>query len=192
LLLLLAGEAQAHRLEAQVFVRPFGFIQVESWYETGDIPKAAKVEVFGPNDELLTTGRLDDKGTFLFPYEESGPLRIVVNAGAGHLATEHVKTDELARAVENTRAIRTWIACATPTPAPLLAAPLLVEIRAAPPMSPIAPRDTGPQYGRLLLGVGILLGVATAALGLRRMRGATPATRLRAVDSERPPVSPPG
>jgi hypothetical protein len=170
-LLLLAGEAHAHRLEAQLFVRPFGFIQVDSWYETGDIPKAAKVEVFGPNGELLTTGRLDERGTFLFSYAGSGPLRVVVNAGAGHLATEHVKPADLTRAAEDTRAIYTWIACLTPSPSPFLATPLLVEIRAAPSMPPVAPRDTGPQYGKLLLGVGILLAVAAAALGWRRRRG---------------------
>jgi hypothetical protein len=171
LLLVVAGEAQAHRLEAQIFVRPFGFIQVESWYETGDIPKAAKVEVFGPGGEKLTEGRIDDKGAFVFSYTGTGPLRVVVNAGAGHLATEHVKPADLVRAAEGTRAICTWVACATPSPAPLVATPLLVEIRAAPSLEPITSRDTGPQYGKLLLGVGILLAVALGALGLRRLRG---------------------
>jgi len=174
LLLVLAGEAHAHRLEAQLFVRPFGFIQVDSWYETGDIPKAAKVDVFGPNGALLTTGRLDDKGTFVFPYEGSGPLRVVVNAGAGHLATEHVKSADLVRAAEDTKAIYTWIACITPSPSPLVATPLLVEIRAAPPMPAVTPYDTGPQYGRLALGVGILMAVAVAALGRRWLRGPRP------------------
>lgn len=170
--LFLADGARAHRLEAQVFVRPFGFIQVESWYETGDIPKAAQVEVFGPDGAKLTGGRLDAQGVFVFPYKGSGPLRVVVNAGAGHLATEHVKPEDLARAAESTRAIFTWIACVTPVPAPLVAAPLLVEIRATPTMRAPSLHDTGPQYGRLLLGVGILLAVAAVALGLRKLRSA--------------------
>jgi hypothetical protein len=177
LLLLLAGEARAHRLEAQVFIRPFGFIQVDSWYETGDVPKAARVEVLGPNDEKLTEGRLDDQGSFVFPYKGSGPLNVRVNAGAGHLATVRVKPEELARAAKETEAICAWVACVTPTPSPFLTAPLLVEVRSVPArISPASPH-TGPRYFRLLLGAGFLLAVAVVAAVRHRIRGPRPIQR---------------
>lgn len=173
-LLCLTGEARAHRLEAQAFLRPFGCVRIESWYETGDVPKAAKVEVFGPDNKPLTDGRLDAEGVFAFPYAGEGPLRVVVNAGAGHVATMRIKPEDLARAAADTRALQTWIACITPSPAPFVAAALLVEVRAAPaePALPTPPRETGTQWRNLGLGLGILFAVGAAAmLGLRRLRG---------------------
>lgn len=39
---------RAHRLEAEAILRPFGVVQVESWFETGDVPKSARVESSAP------------------------------------------------------------------------------------------------------------------------------------------------
>jgi len=169
LLLTLTGEARAHRLEGQLFVRPFGFIQVESWYETGDTPKAAKVEVFGPDGAKLLEGRLDAAGAFVFPYKGSGPLRVRVNAGAGHLATMNLTPAELGSA-----AFCAWVAAVTPSPSPFLGAALLNEPEVPTPTpAPLATvHETGPQYGKLLVGVAFLLAVAGAARLLRRRRPA--------------------
>ena len=78
--------AWAHRLEAEAVVRPFGTVQVETWFETGDSPKAAKVSVFGANGQRLTEGQCNERGVFVFPYSGNEPLRVVVDAGAGHRA----------------------------------------------------------------------------------------------------------
>lgn len=174
-LLLAAGEAHAHRLEAQAFVRPFGMVRIESWYETGDAPKGAKVQVFDAADALLATGRLDGDGVWAFPYAGAGPLRIVVNAGAGHVATVRVQPEDLARGAAESRALGTWLACVTPTPSPWLAAALLVDPAATPAPGPAPaapPRATGPQWRNLALGLGVLVVVMFLALVVRKRRGA--------------------
>ncbi len=174
-LLAAAPSVQAHRLEAEATVRPFGIVQVESWFETGDVPKAAAVEVFRGGGERLMGGKTDDQGMFIFAYADAEPLRVVVNAGAGHRAEVQVKRTDLERNAVATRALQTWLAGMMPEPSPYLAAALLVEVRsegtpALPPASPTAERQTGPQFGRLALGVGSLLLVAGGAVLLRRLR----------------------
>lgn len=166
-----AGRAHAHRLEAQAFLRPFGFVQIESWFEGGEVPRAAKVEVFGPDGKLLTEGRLDAQGVFIFACSAEGPLRVVVNAGGGHAATVQIKPEDLARAAAETRALRAWIACITPVPAPLVAAPLLLEVQAAPPApEPAAPPSRGTQWGKVAIGIGALFLIAGAAAARRWAR----------------------
>lgn len=63
-----AGRANAHRLDAQCFVRPGWQVQVESWYETGEPPRGARVEVFRADGQLLTAGKLDMNGVFGFSF----------------------------------------------------------------------------------------------------------------------------
>ncbi len=83
--LVCCGTAQAHRLEAEYRVLPGKKVQVECWFDlTGDAPVGAEVQVFLPNQSLLTRGTADAKGVFVFPYEEAADLTIVINAGAGH------------------------------------------------------------------------------------------------------------
>lgn len=170
-----AGPAQAHLLEAQAFLRPFGFVQIKSWFEGGEAARAAKVEVFGADGKLLAEGRLDDRGVLVCACPAEGPLRVVVNAGGGHLATVQIKPEDMARAAAETRAVRAGIACLTPAPAPLLAAPLLLEVQAAPP----APHDPAPppraaQWRNLAIGLGMLFAAAAVAVLLRRRRGGSP------------------
>lgn len=138
-----SGDARAHRLDAQVFVGPSGQVRVESWFETGDLPKGAKVEVFRVADgKLLFEGKIDTEGNFVFTYSETEPLRVVVYAGAGHRAEVLVKKAELEAAMKRPAAA--------------------VE---APPE-----RATGPQSWKLILGVGLLLSVAGGAWLVRQVR----------------------
>src|SRR5262249_32830035 len=59
---LFPGSASAHRLEAEAIIRPHKVIQVESWFETGETPRSAKVAVYRADGGTLSEGRLDDKG----------------------------------------------------------------------------------------------------------------------------------
>src|SRR5262249_31919876 len=62
--------AHAHRLEAQAAIRPWGQIQVESWFEGGESAEGARIAVYCGNGKLLTEGRINDKGIFLFAYSD--------------------------------------------------------------------------------------------------------------------------
>src|SRR5262249_1644338 len=115
-----ANPAFAHRLDAQCFVRADWQVQVESWYETGEAPRGARVEVFRADGRLLTTGNLDKNGVFVFPYKEVQGLKVVVTS-VGHRAEAAVTTEALERAVACTCA-----ACMAPAP-PFMAAALLTS-----------------------------------------------------------------
>ena len=84
-LLFAAGTANAHRLEAECKVLPKEKkVKVESWFETGDSPKNATVQVFRSDKTLLVEGKLNDDGVFTFRYDTADTLGIVVNAPGGH------------------------------------------------------------------------------------------------------------
>jgi cobalt/nickel transport system permease protein len=83
--LVFSGTAQAHRLEAEYRVLSGKRVQVECWFDlTGDAPVGAEVQVFRPGHNLLTKGKADEKGVFVFPFGEAEDLTVVINAGAGH------------------------------------------------------------------------------------------------------------
>lgn len=76
--------ARAHRLLAECRVLPGQMIQVEAWFDAGGGPSAgARVQAY-QGDQLLTEGKLDKEGVFVFGYEQPDELRIVISAGAGH------------------------------------------------------------------------------------------------------------
>lgn len=153
--------AFAHRLDAQCFVRPSWQVQVESWYETGEAPRGARVEVFRTDGQLLTTGKLDRNGVFVFSYKELQALKVVVTS-VGHRAEAPVTAEALERA-----AVCTCVASLPPTP-PFLAAALLSSPETSgsahnEPIQlaePIADHRSSVRWGNALLGVGGLLAVA--------------------------------
>lgn len=164
--LLFPGTARAHRLEAEAVIRPHRQIQVESWFETGETPRSAKVAVYREDGKVLAAGRLDKNGIFVFSCQTVEPLQVVVDAGAGHRVETAITAEQLTR-----YDLSTCVACLSG--APFLAASLLVPIHGAgkpPAPQPIVQRETGMQLRNLLIGVGILLGVALAALQWQRMR----------------------
>ena len=164
----MASPAQAHRLDAQCFVRPGWLIQVESWYDTGEPPRGARVEVFHADGRLLTTGTLDRNGVFVFSFAEVESLKVVVTS-VGHRAETTVPAEALARFT-----VCSCAACLAPAPMPLLAAALVSpsletrhereELHRA--SEPILHHDSPFPLVGLLAGVGILLAVA-ALVGFR-------------------------
>jgi nickel transport protein len=164
------GPALAHRLDADCFIRPGWKVQVESWFETGDSPKGARVQVFRSDGQLFAEGRLDGQGVFVFSFTEVEPLRVVVSAGAGHRAEVKVSAEALRRTV-----LCTCAACVSSSP--FLTAPLLAPVRTKRESMPSASDDSNepdpwshsealaqhrgafPPQGALA-GVGILLAVA--------------------------------
>jgi len=162
------GVARAHRLEAQAFVRPFGVVQVESWYETGESPKGARLEVFGPDGMPVAEGKLDANGVFTFRYAGAGPLRVVVSAPGGHRAETTVPHGELVGGI-----VAGWFAGAVPAPTtPYVTATFFWEPGGGPlpTPAPTVERPSGPQTGRLLLGVALLAALAGGALLLKKAR----------------------
>jgi hypothetical protein len=83
----LAGNAQAHRLDAEAKVRPDRTVQIEAWFDlTGDPAQHAHVQVSRLDGHLVTEGRTSERGVFVFtPPPDAETLRAVISAGQGHV-----------------------------------------------------------------------------------------------------------
>jgi nickel transport protein len=159
-LVLAAGDAHAHRLDAQAFVLPNHQIQIESWFSNGDAATNASVQVFGAHGQLLTEGQLNPQGIFVFPYGDADHLKIVISAGAGHrkeLALSISALTAAASAPEKATKSSVRDNAATPTPVPL------------------AERAAGFPVKDVLIGIGFLLALAAFVLSVRN------AQKLRAL-----------
>ncbi len=75
-----AGTARAHNLNGEYRVLPGKTVRVESWFETGEAPKSAQVQVIRANGEVLAQGGLSSQGMFVFRYEEPEALDVVIDA----------------------------------------------------------------------------------------------------------------
>lgn len=173
LVLVPASPARAHRLLADAMPCPFGLVQVESYFETKNFPHGARVRALDPQGKLVAEGVVDDKGIFVFAYAGTGPLHIVVEAGEGHRAEAEVSAADLVRCQ-----ISTHLAALTPSPSPFLAAVLWQPPgMTAPPTvesTPLTEHRTGIPIGGLILGVGILTGIAILSVIWRKVRGRRP------------------
>jgi nickel transport protein len=144
--LLLVGNARAHRLEGEYRVLPGGKVQIESWYDlTGDSARGAEVRVLRADGQLLTEGRTNDEGLFVFAFARAEPLQVVISAGAGHRKELAIPAAELAGSA------------------------------AAPEAASSAPAERADRSSRVevkdvLTGVALLLAVAAFALSLRNAR----------------------
>jgi len=97
-LLAASGRAYAHRLEAQCFILPGWRVQVESWYETGQAPHGAVVQVYRTDGEMLIEGNVNKHGVFVFPFDQVEPLKVTVTS-VGHRAEVIISAETLRRAV---------------------------------------------------------------------------------------------
>jgi nickel transport protein len=89
------GVAAAHSPVAEFRVLPGKRVQVEAWFDVTKEPlKDAKVTVL-QSSELLTDGKMNENGIFVFPFEKAEAMRIVIDAGAGHRAELRVTAADL-------------------------------------------------------------------------------------------------
>lgn len=138
----LTAPAQAHRLDAQAFLLPGKRVRVESWFSSGDPAHGATARVFGRGNQLITEGKLDQQGVWVFSYTDQLPVRIVVDAGAGHLKElnfnaadfDSTKSDPLSDAL------------------------------------PLADRSAGTAMRDIVAGVGFLLALGAFVLAIRNGR----------------------
>ena len=150
--LVLAGKSEAHRLEADYRVLPGGKVQVESWFDlTGESPKGARVRVMHADGRLLTEGRLDENGIFIFSFTHPESLKVMVSI------TEHRK-ELMIPASELSRGLETQSSAASD----------VGDFSSAP--VPLADRSPRVQLKDVLAGIGFLLAAAAFILSLRNAR----------------------
>jgi hypothetical protein len=152
MMLVMADQAQAHRLNAEASVLPNRSIQIESWFSTGEAAKGARVQVFRDGGQLLTEGRLDDQGIFIFSYKEPQALKIVISAGPEHRKELSIVASELPGAGQ-----------------PDLAASAPSEGIPGVPV-PLVKRESGISIKDVILGIAFLLAAAAFWLSWRNAR----------------------
>ncbi len=85
LLFLFAADAHAHRLSADADYRLVRKVKVASYFSDDTRPKGALVQVYHPGEEKpFLEDHLDAEGELEF-VADLQPLRVVVNAGEGHV-----------------------------------------------------------------------------------------------------------
>jgi hypothetical protein len=150
-----AGTARAHRLDAQAFVLKDRKVQVEAWFPSGVPARGARVQVLRAGGELLTQGKTNEEGIFRFTFDEPEPLRIVISDGAGHRKELSLSSQDLARPIS--------------PKAPGGTAGSTQEEDAGKPVI-LANRNSGVPVKDVIVGVGFLLAVAAFFLSLRNAR----------------------
>jgi hypothetical protein len=97
-LLLTAGPAPAHTLFVRYQVLPGNRVQVSSFYRKNDVAALAIVNVYRANGQLLReAGVMDEKGVFIFSYQQAEDLKIVV-LHDGHRGEKAIPANELTQA----------------------------------------------------------------------------------------------
>ena len=94
-LLMTASHAQAHRLHADVYVLADRQVRIESYFDDDKPPQGAAVEVRRSDGSLLAEGKVDDKGHFVFRFDEAESLEVTINAGVGHQKTILIPRERL-------------------------------------------------------------------------------------------------
>jgi hypothetical protein len=80
----MAGQARAHRLEADFKILPGGRIRIETWFDTGESPFNARILVHDGNGQKIAEGPVDENGCFEFTAPKVENLHVVVSDGTGH------------------------------------------------------------------------------------------------------------
>jgi len=111
LLSLTAWSAQAHKVNMFATVEGDN-VFLEGYFLDGKKPKNCEVTVYDSNNKQLLTGMTNDEGQFTFKNPATGPLRVKLDAGEGHLKEITLTADELG--LENAGAIEITSPMATP------------------------------------------------------------------------------
>jgi hypothetical protein len=150
----LAGNAEAHGMEAEYRVTPGGKVQVECWFDQGgESPRRARVEVFRSDSTVLAAGQLDEQGLFVFSCATAEPLRVVITAAGGHRKELAIPATALAQVLDQK---------------PQEAAP--ATRRETTEVLPQADRSSRVSAKDVLLGITFLLAAAAFVLSLRNAR----------------------
>jgi hypothetical protein len=81
----LTGSASAHALGAECKLRD-GRLVLEAYFDDDTAARDAVVRLLDAEDNVVAQGRTDDEGRWSCSAPEPGRYRVVVDAGAGHLA----------------------------------------------------------------------------------------------------------
>lgn len=155
-------------------------VVVESWFDlTGDSPAAAAVTVYRqPDGAVLTEGKLDEKGLFVFTYSQRENLRVVVSAAGGHRKELEIAAAELTGDDSATPAVGMDASRAPSAP----------TLNASP--EPFADRTSRIAIKDVLLGVALLLALGAFGLALSNARKLRALKQTQSEKHDKPVIPP--
>jgi hypothetical protein len=103
-LLIAAPSGRAHDLGAECKLRGKQ-VQVEAYFDDDTPAGDARVRVLSGAGQAIIEGRTDGKGRWEFPAPPPGKYRVVVYAGAGHLAEVTISVPEQSQPSSSTEAM---------------------------------------------------------------------------------------
>src|SRR4051812_17032478 len=102
-------------------------VRVEAWFDTDEPASGARVEVTRANGEVVTGGRMDARGVWVFPFEKAEVLSVLIRDGSGHRAELTIPERELLTSVVRGPAGQA-LACLTAASSPLTPLPTLAVL----------------------------------------------------------------
>jgi hypothetical protein len=168
--LILPPSARAHNLLVKYHLLPGARVQIESYFDTGDAPLRATVKIHRVDNTVLSEGKLDRSGLYTFGVTEAEDLLVEVKDRTGHRAETRISAKELKQSIASDA-----LALLTPHVTPLIPLTVLAARSAIGQPDEDAPnrpgdRGHGPPWDKLLLGIGILLGLGALALVIQKVR----------------------
>ena len=168
LLILAAAPASAHKLKIFATLED-GTVAGYAFFVGGRRPAQAFVRAVGPDGAVIHEAAAGPEGAFAFPAPEFGPIEISVNAGEGHVASM-----SLGAARTGTLDPTPDPSAPTPSQVPTAAIEAAVEAAVARQLRPLleaqAEAEARIRFNDLAGGVGMIVGMAGAALWARSRR----------------------
>jgi hypothetical protein len=174
LLLLAAAPALAHNMLAGHRVLSGQRVRVEAWYDTDEPASGVHVRVRRADNSLVTEGRMDARGVWIFPFDKAEELTVIVG-DAGHRAELKISERELLTSVVR-GPVGQALACLTVTASPLTPLPMLAVLHepAALPPPPgsekpgdAVDRSRPSPWRDVLTGIAFLLALAAFVISLQ-------------------------
>ncbi len=166
LLMAMVTPAQAHKINMFAFAEGDD-VFVEGYFTDGKKPKNSPVQVYDADGNVIVEGQTDEEGTFQFALPDSGPIRITLNAGQGHLAEYELSATELGLGDEKngatSSAVTTKPADSTTTDIPQAEIEALVRKAVGqalrPVMRSLSELKEQRGFSDIVGGIGIIMGI---------------------------------
>ena len=168
------SRALAHRVFLTAYVEGDA-VFVEAGFSDGTLCKHSIIEVFDPSGKKLLEGKTDEKGGFSFKPPQKTDLKIILDAGMGHIDEYLLSADELPEiTAESVEPLEETKSVAQIDSKEIeLIVDRVIQKRLHPLIQLVAKsqRKTGVSATEIFGGIGYILGLAGIAIYFKSRKG---------------------
>ncbi len=162
LLASLVTTALAHKIVVSAWTEG-PTVMVEGAFSDGSFAKHSTVTVYGKDGAVLLEGKTDEEGSFSFPVPVKADLKIVLDAGMGHVAETIIPADDITTVAGDQPATQpAEAAVAVQTAGPQLSKQdiqLIVDKSLKKQLRPVMEQLSKRKFTDILAGIGYILGL---------------------------------